>query len=90
MWFGHYQKEINILIPENIWKANISKAMGGRVAEEIDFWPCRKLPRELHPIYKWLLNLAKDMVTRFGMSEELGPLTYGENEEEVFLGRSNN
>ena len=28
------------------------------------------------------------MVTRFGMSKELGPLTYGENEEEVFLGRS--
>jgi cell division protease FtsH len=28
------------------------------------------------------------MVTRFGMSKELGPLTYGENEDEVFLGRS--
>ena len=28
------------------------------------------------------------MVTRFGMSNELGPLTYGENEDEVFLGRS--
>jgi cell division protease FtsH len=33
-------------------------------------------------------KLAKDMVTRFGMSKELGPLTYGENEEEVFIGRS--
>ena len=28
------------------------------------------------------------MVTRYGMSKELGPLAYGENEEEVFLGRS--
>ena len=28
------------------------------------------------------------MVTRFGMSKELGPLSYGENEDEVFLGRS--
>merc|ERR1711964_671003 len=33
-------------------------------------------------------KLAKDMVTRFGMSTELGPLSYGENEDEVFLGRS--
>ena len=33
-------------------------------------------------------KLAKDMVTKFGMSNELGPLSYGENEDEVFLGRS--
>ena len=33
-------------------------------------------------------KLAKDMVTRFGMSKDLGPLTYGDNEDEVFLGRS--
>ena len=33
-------------------------------------------------------KLAKDMVTKFGMSTELGPLAYGENEDEVFLGRS--
>jgi len=33
-------------------------------------------------------KLAKDMVTKFGMSDQLGPLTYGENEDEVFLGRS--
>ena len=33
-------------------------------------------------------KLAKDMVTKFGMSNELGPLAYGDNEDEVFLGRS--
>ena len=33
-------------------------------------------------------KLAKSMVTRFGMSKLLGPLAYGENEGEVFLGRS--
>ena len=33
-------------------------------------------------------KLAKDMVTKFGMSTTLGPLSYGENEDEVFLGRS--
>ena len=33
-------------------------------------------------------SLARDMVTRYGMSDELGPMVYGENEGEVFLGRS--
>jgi cell division protease FtsH len=33
-------------------------------------------------------KMARNMVTRYGMSKELGPLAYGENEEEVFLGRS--
>ena len=32
-------------------------------------------------------KLAKDMVTKFGMSNALGPLAYGANEDEVFLGR---
>ena len=33
-------------------------------------------------------KMAKNMVTKYGMSEELGTIAYGENEEEVFLGRS--
>ena len=33
-------------------------------------------------------NLARAMVTKYGMSEEMGPIEYGENQEEVFLGRS--
>ena len=33
-------------------------------------------------------KMAKNMVTRYGMSKELGPLAYAENEEEIFLGRS--
>ena len=33
-------------------------------------------------------KIAKAMVTKYGMSEELGPMEYGENEEEIFLGRS--
>src|SRR4029079_11084423 len=33
-------------------------------------------------------ELARNMVTRWGMSDELGPMVYGENEGEVFLGRA--
>ena len=33
-------------------------------------------------------QLARAMVTKYGMSEEMGPIEYGENQEEVFLGRS--
>ena len=33
-------------------------------------------------------NLARNMVTQYGMSEKLGPLTYAENEQEIFLGHS--
>ena len=33
-------------------------------------------------------KMAKNMVTKYGMSNELGTIAYGENEEEVFLGRS--
>ena len=33
-------------------------------------------------------QLARDMVTRYGMSDALGPMVYAENEGEVFLGRS--
>jgi cell division protease FtsH len=33
-------------------------------------------------------SIARDMVTRYGMTDELGPMVYAENEGEVFLGRS--
>jgi len=68
-------------------EANISKAMGGRVAEEMIFGHAKVTSGASSDI-QMATKLAKDMVTRFGMSNELGPLTYGENEDEVFLGRS--
>ena len=68
-------------------EANISKAMGGRVAEELIFGHAKVTSGASSDI-QMATKLAKDMVTRFGMSEALGPLSYGENEEEVFIGRS--
>ena len=68
-------------------EANISKAMGGRVAEEMIFGHAKVTSGASSDI-QMATKLAKDMVTKFGMSLELGPLSYGENEDEVFLGRS--
>ncbi len=67
--------------------ANLAIAMGGRVAEELIFGH-DKVTSGASGDIQMATNLARNMVTRWGMSEKLGPLMYSENEDEVFLGRS--
>ncbi len=68
-------------------KADIAVAMGGRVAEETVFG-YDKVTSGASMDIKMATQLARAMVTQFGMSDKLGPLAYGDNEEEVFLGHS--
>src|SRR5512134_1589644 len=61
--------------------------MGGRVAEELVFGRERVTSGAASDIEQ-ATRLARMMVTRWGLSEELGTVAYGENQEEVFLGHS--
>ena len=67
--------------------ADIAVAMGGRIAEEIIFGH-DKVTSGASSDIDMVTKMAKNMVTKYGMSLELGTIAYGENEEEVFLGRS--
>ena len=69
--------------------ANLSVAMGGRVAEEVIFG-YDKVSSGASSDISYATGLARDMVTRWGMSDALGPLQYAEADEEVFLGYSVN
>ena len=61
--------------------------MGGRVAEELKFG-AKKVTSGASSDIAAATNLARSMVTEWGMSEKLGPVLYAENTGEVFLGKS--
>ena len=61
--------------------------MGGRVAEELIFGR-EKVTSGAASDIEQATRLARAMVTRWGLSEELGTVAYGENQDEVFLGMS--
>ena len=63
--------------------ADIAVAMGGRIAEEIIFGH-DKVTSGASSDIDMVTKMAKNMVTKYGMSKELGTIAYGENEEEVF------
>ncbi|HVS27812.1 MAG TPA: ATP-dependent zinc metalloprotease FtsH [Burkholderiales bacterium] len=64
---------------------NISVLFGGRIAEEVFIG---QMTTGASNDFERATEMARNMVTRWGMSESLGPMVYGENEGEVFLGRS--
>ena len=65
--------------------AQISMLFGGRVAEELFVG---NVSTGASNDFERATSIARDMVTRYGMSDALGPMVYGENDGEVFLGRS--
>ena len=64
---------------------DISVLFGGRIAEDLFV---KKISTGASNDYERATKIARDMVTRYGMSAEMGPMVYAENEGEVFLGRS--
>ncbi|MBU0745109.1 MAG: AAA family ATPase, partial [Gammaproteobacteria bacterium] len=68
-------------------ESQISGMFGGRVAEAIKFGPEFITTGASNDIEK-ATGIARNMVTRWGLSDKLGPMVYGAEDEEIFLGRS--
>ena len=68
-------------------QARMAVCFGGRIAEQLIYGEEHLNTGASNDILQ-ATNLARKMVTEWGMSEELGPLRYSDNEEEVFLGHS--
>lgn len=68
-------------------KADLAVAMGGRIAEEMIFGE-EKVTTGASSDIRMATDIARRMVTEWGMSDKLGPLRYSADQEEVFLGHS--
>jgi cell division protease FtsH len=68
-------------------ESQISSLFGGRIAEELIFGSESVTTGASNDIER-ATDLARNMVTKWGLSDKLGPLAYSEDEGEVFLGRS--
>ncbi|MFI4980552.1 MAG: ATP-dependent metalloprotease, partial [Nevskiales bacterium] len=67
--------------------SRICMMFGGRIAEELTLGPDRVTTGASNDIER-ATDMARKMVTKWGLSEKLGPLSYSQDEDEVFLGRS--
>ena len=68
-------------------KENIVSLLGGRVAEKLVL---NDISTGASNDIERASKIARDMVTKYGMSDKLGPITFGETQEEVFLGMERN
>jgi cell division protease FtsH len=68
-------------------ESQLSSLFGGRLAEEIIFGPESVTTGASNDIQR-ATEIARNMVTKWGLSDKLGPLTYGDDEGEVFLGHT--
>ena len=68
-------------------ESQICSLFGGRIAEELIFGPEKVTTGASNDIQR-TTELARSMVTKWGLSDKLGPLTYSDEQEEVFLGHS--
>ena len=76
--------EDRYLMNKNQFKDMLATSMGGRAAEEVTF---NMITTGASNDLEHATQLARQMVTRYGMSERLGPRTFGKKEELIFLGR---
>jgi len=68
-------------------ESQLASLFGGRIAEEMIFGSDGVTTGASNDIQR-ATDIARNMVTQWGLSEKMGPLTYGDDEGEVFLGRS--
>ncbi len=68
-------------------ESQLCSLYGGRVAEELIFGADKVTTGASNDIER-ATKMARNMVTKWGLSDEMGPIAYGDEEEEVFLGRS--
>ncbi len=71
---------------ENL-ESRLCSLYGGRVAEELIFGADKVTTGASNDIER-ATKMARNMVTKWGLSDQMGPIAYGEDEDEVFLGRS--
>lgn len=67
--------------------SSMKSLYGGRLAEELIFGPAYVTTGASNDIER-ATDIARNMVTKWGLSDRLGPLTYSEDDGEIFLGRS--